>query len=52
MKLTRFEDLECWQEARKLVTMVYGAIRSNPSSHPYPYGEELARIGLALVPHA
>ena len=31
MKLTRFEDLECWQEARKLVTMVYGAIRSNPS---------------------
>jgi len=23
MKLTRFEDLECWQEARKLVKMVY-----------------------------
>ena len=31
MKIVRFEDLECWQEARKLVTMVYGAIRSNPS---------------------
>jgi len=31
MKLTRFEDLECWQEARKLVNMVYGAIKSNPS---------------------
>ena len=31
MKITRFEDLECWQESRKLVTMVYGAIRSNPS---------------------
>lgn len=31
MKLTRFEDLECWQEARRLVSMVYGAIRSNPS---------------------
>ena len=23
MKITRFEDLECWQEARKLVNMVY-----------------------------
>lgn len=31
MKITRFEDLECWKEARKLVNMVYGAIRSNPS---------------------
>lgn len=24
MKITRFEDLECWQEARKLVSAVYG----------------------------
>jgi len=31
MKITRFEDLECWQAARKLVTMVYEAIRSNRS---------------------
>ena len=29
MKLTRFEDLECWQEARKLVNMVYDAIDSS-----------------------
>jgi len=25
MKITRFEDLECWQEARKLTQMIYGA---------------------------
>ena len=25
MKITRFEDLECWQEARKLVKDVYSA---------------------------
>jgi len=31
MKLTRFEDLQCWQEARKLVNMVYDAIRQNKS---------------------
>ena len=30
MKLTRFEDLQCWQEARKLVNMVYEAISSSP----------------------
>jgi four helix bundle protein len=25
MKITRFEDLECWQESRKLVRLVYDA---------------------------
>ena len=27
MKITRFEDLECWQEARKLTKMVYTATK-------------------------
>ena len=31
MKIQRFEDLECWQQARKLVNMVYEAIRSSKS---------------------
>ena len=31
MKIQRFEDLECWQEARKLVNMVYEAIRLRKS---------------------
>jgi four helix bundle protein len=31
MKISRFEDLECWQEARRLVNMVYDAIRNNLS---------------------
>jgi four helix bundle protein len=29
MKITRFEDLECWQEARNLVSMVYSAVKKN-----------------------
>ncbi len=29
MKITRFEDLECWKEARKLVNMVYDAIKES-----------------------
>jgi four helix bundle protein len=31
VKITRFEDLECWKEARKLVNMVYDAILSSRS---------------------
>ena len=30
MKITRFEDLKCWQEARILVNMVYQAVRISP----------------------
>jgi len=29
MKITRFEDIEVWQEARKLVKLVYDAINTN-----------------------
>ena len=29
MKLNRFEEIQAWQEARKLVNMVYEAIKSN-----------------------
>jgi len=30
MTIKRFEDLECWQEARKLVNMIYSAINGSP----------------------
>ena len=30
MQIKRFEDLRCWQEARKLVNIVYEAIRKSP----------------------
>jgi four helix bundle protein len=29
MKLTRFEDLDCWKEARRLTRQVYEAIEQN-----------------------
>jgi len=31
MKIERFEDLECWQQARLLVNMVYSAINNSSS---------------------
>jgi four helix bundle protein len=30
MKITRFEDIDAWQEARKLVQMVYDVIQKTP----------------------
>ena len=30
MKLTRFEDLDCWRESRQLTRLVYDAIQQNP----------------------
>ena len=30
MKLTRFEDLDCWKESRQLTRLVYDAIRQSP----------------------
>jgi four helix bundle protein len=32
IRISRFEDLQCWQEARTLVKMVYEAINSNKVS--------------------
>lgn len=29
MKIQRFEELECWKEARQLVNMVYEAVKDN-----------------------
>jgi four helix bundle protein len=31
VKIDRFEDLECWKEARKLVRMVYAVLNASPA---------------------
>ena len=31
MKILRFEDIECWQQARQLVRMVYSAVNASES---------------------
>jgi four helix bundle protein len=47
MKLTHFEDLDCWKEARKLVNMVYEAIReSKPFQSDYRLKDQ--SIGAAI----
>jgi four helix bundle protein len=45
MKLTRFEDLECWQEARKFTKMVYETIRtSKPFQADYRLRDQSNRL--------
>lgn len=47
MKITRFEDLECWKDARKLVNMVYDAIH-NSKSFQNDYRLKDQSIGAAI----
>jgi four helix bundle protein len=50
MKLTRFEDLECWKEARKLVNMVYEAIReSRPFQNDYRLKDQSVGAAISVM---
>jgi four helix bundle protein len=50
MKLTRFEDLECWKEARKLVNMVYKAIReSKPFQNDYRLKDQSVGAAISVM---
>jgi len=50
MKLTRFEDLDCWQEARKLTNMVYEAIRaSKPFQTDYRLRDQSTGSAISIM---
>ena len=37
MKVTRFEDLEIWQEAREICKLVYRITSSGPFEHDFKF---------------
>jgi len=50
MKITRFEDLECWKEARKLVNMVYDIIRKNKDfQHDYRLRDQSVGAAISVM---
>ena len=50
MKIQRFEDLECWQEARKLVNTVYGTIRnSKPFQSDYRLRDQSTSSAISVM---
>ena len=50
MKLNRFEELECWQEARKLTNMVYETIRtSKPFQADYRLRDQSTGAAISVM---
>lgn len=50
MKITRFEELECWKEARKLVNLVYAAIRgSRPFQNDYRLRDQSTGAAVSVM---
>lgn len=50
MKILRFEDLDCWKEARTLVNMVYDAIRSSkPFQNDYRLRDQSTGAALSVM---
>ncbi|MCK4288130.1 MAG: four helix bundle protein [Bacteroidales bacterium] len=48
-KITRFEDLECWQSARQLVKKVYLVSMKGPLGHDYDTKSQLRKAGLSSM---
>jgi len=50
MQITRFEDIEAWQEARVLVKYIYGIVSSNKSfSQDYGLREQIQRAAISIM---
>jgi len=49
MKIKRFEDLECWKEARNLVKMVYKITKIEPFSRDYRLRDQITGAGISIM---
>ena len=49
MKLTRFEDLECWQEARKTANHIYSLCNKNSLRKDYALSDQLKRAAISIM---
>ena len=49
MKITRFEDLDCWQEARTLTQSVYAATRNDLYKHDYGLTDQTRRAATSIM---
>ncbi len=48
-KIERFEDLKCWQEARKLVKMVYQATNEGAFAKDYDMRSQIRRAAISTM---
>ena len=49
MKIARFEDLDCWQEARILVNMVYQVTRSDLFGKDYRLRDQITGAAISVM---
>jgi len=49
MKLTKFEDIDAWQEARKLTEIVYGATKKGQFSKDYGLKDQVQRASVSIM---
>lgn len=48
-KVEKFEDLECWKEARELVFMVYKLTNSGAVSKDFDYKSQMRRASISVM---
>ena len=48
-KLTRFEDLMCWQEARKIVNDIYKICRINEFRKDFGLADQVKRAAVSIM---
>jgi len=48
-KVKRFEDLNCWQEARKLVKMVYEVSGEGPMAKDFDMRSQIRRASISTM---
>lgn len=49
MKVTRFEDLDCWKAARMLVTTTYEMTRMESFSKDYGLRDQIRRAAISVM---
>ena len=49
MKVERFEDIEAWKEARKLVNRVYGVCSVNEFKKDYSLVDQIRRAAISVM---
>ena len=49
MKIERFEDIEAWKEARKLVNRIYGVCSVNEFKKDYSLVDQIRRAAISVM---
>ena len=49
MRITRFEDLGCWQEARIIANSIYGVCRNHELKNDFSLSNQLKRAAVSIM---